>query len=91
MTIPGYPTKQGLYDPRFEHDACGIGFVVNIKGEQSHEIVDRVTVLRISTNGVRVRTILVTGLVSCCKSRMPFCSMPVTGLACSCHGQASTG
>ncbi|HEY5870497.1 MAG TPA: glutamate synthase large subunit, partial [Candidatus Tectomicrobia bacterium] len=41
MTIPGYPTKQGLYDPRFEHDACGIGFVVNIKGEQSHEIVEQ--------------------------------------------------
>ena len=36
---PGLPPKQGLYDPRFEHDACGIGFVVNIKGEKSHEIV----------------------------------------------------
>jgi len=35
----GRPPKQGLYDPRFEHDACGIGFVVNIKGEKSHEIV----------------------------------------------------
>ena len=33
------PGKQGLYDPRFEHDACGVGFVVNIKGEKSHEIV----------------------------------------------------
>ncbi|MCX7923616.1 MAG: glutamate synthase large subunit [Clostridia bacterium] len=33
------PKKQGLYDPQFEHDACGIGFVVNIKGKKSHEIV----------------------------------------------------
>jgi glutamate synthase (NADPH/NADH) large chain len=33
------PKKQGLYDPRFEHDACGIGFVVNIDGEKSHEII----------------------------------------------------
>ena len=33
------PRKQGLYDPQFEHDACGIGFVVNIKGVRSHEIV----------------------------------------------------
>jgi glutamate synthase (ferredoxin) len=33
------PKKQGLYDPRFEHDACGVGFVVNIKGAKSHEIV----------------------------------------------------
>jgi glutamate synthase (ferredoxin) len=33
------PAKQGLYDPQFEHDACGIGFVVNIKGKKSHEIV----------------------------------------------------
>ena len=35
----GLPAKQGLYDPRFEHDACGVGFVVNIKGRKSHEIV----------------------------------------------------
>jgi glutamate synthase domain-containing protein 1 len=33
------PKKQGLYDPRFEHDACGVGFVVNMKGSKSHEIV----------------------------------------------------
>lgn len=36
----GLPMKQGLYDPALEHDACGMGFVVNIKGEQSHEIID---------------------------------------------------
>jgi glutamate synthase (ferredoxin) len=35
------PQKQGLYDPRYEHDACGVGFVVNIKGEQSHQIVEQ--------------------------------------------------
>ncbi|NBJ15264.1 MAG: glutamate synthase large subunit [Dehalobacter sp. 4CP] len=34
------PKKQGLYDPAFEHDACGMGFVVNIKGEKSHDIVE---------------------------------------------------
>lgn len=34
------PPKQGLYDPAYEHDACGMGFVVNIKGEKSHDIVD---------------------------------------------------
>ncbi len=32
-------TWQGLYDPRFEHDACGIAFVVNIRGHQSHSII----------------------------------------------------
>jgi glutamate synthase domain-containing protein 2/glutamate synthase domain-containing protein 1/glutamate synthase domain-containing protein 3 len=35
----GLPLKQGLYDPQFEHDACGIGFVAHIKGKPSHEIV----------------------------------------------------
>lgn len=35
----GLPPKQGLYDPQFEHDACGIGFVANIKGRKSNEIV----------------------------------------------------
>lgn len=34
------PLKQGLYDPAMEHDACGMGFVVNIKGEKSHDIID---------------------------------------------------
>ncbi len=38
-TIPGFPRKQGLYDPSREKDACGIGFVVNIKGHKSHDIV----------------------------------------------------
>jgi glutamate synthase (ferredoxin) len=33
------PSKQGLYDPRNEHDACGVGFVADIKGRRSHEIV----------------------------------------------------
>jgi len=33
------PPKQGLYDPRNEHDACGVGFVANVKGRKSHEIV----------------------------------------------------
>src|ERR1019366_1619983 len=33
------PPKQGLYDPQFEHDACGLGFVVNIKGRKSHQLV----------------------------------------------------
>ena len=31
----------GLYDPRNEHDACGVGFVVNIKGRKSHDIISR--------------------------------------------------
>jgi glutamate synthase domain-containing protein 1 len=33
--------KQGLYDPANEHDACGVGFVANIAGEKSHEVIDR--------------------------------------------------
>ncbi|MBE9181535.1 glutamate synthase large subunit [Oculatella sp. LEGE 06141] len=35
------PPKQGLYDPQFEHDACGVGFIVHMKGEQSHAIVEQ--------------------------------------------------
>ena len=35
----GAPVKQGLYDPANEHDACGVGFVANIKGRKSHEVV----------------------------------------------------
>src|SRR3984957_13097516 len=36
---PGLPPAQGLYDPRLEHDACGIGFVASIKGHKSHDII----------------------------------------------------
>ena len=35
----GHPAPSGLYDPRFEHDACGVSFVVNINGVASHDIV----------------------------------------------------
>ena len=42
----GLPTKQGLYDPAFEKDSCGVGFVAHIKGQRSHQIVaDAHTVL----------------------------------------------
>lgn len=33
------PKARGLYDPRFEHDSCGVGFVCDIKGARSHDIV----------------------------------------------------
>src|SRR6201997_2468615 len=35
----GLPPAQGLYDPQFEHDACGIGFVADISGRKSYDIV----------------------------------------------------
>src|SRR5258706_4462479 len=37
----GCPHKQGLYDPAFEKDACGTGFVVDIQGRKSHKIVQQ--------------------------------------------------
>jgi glutamate synthase (NADPH/NADH) large chain len=39
-------SNQGLYHPSFEHDSCGIGFVANIKGTKSHQVIsDALTVL----------------------------------------------
>ena len=37
--MTAFPKKQGLYDPAFEKDSCGVGFVMNMKGEKSHEII----------------------------------------------------
>ncbi len=34
-------TEQGLYDPRNEHDACGVGFIAHIKGKKSHKIIEQ--------------------------------------------------
>ncbi|RPJ52290.1 MAG: glutamate synthase large subunit, partial [Chloroflexi bacterium] len=40
------PSRQGLYDPQFEHDSCGTGFIANIKGETSHQMIeDALTIL----------------------------------------------
>ena len=38
-TPNGLPLAQGMYDPACEHDACGMGFVANIRGQKSHEII----------------------------------------------------
>ncbi|MDA3940937.1 MAG: glutamate synthase large subunit [Spirochaetia bacterium] len=39
--------KQGLYDPSYEHDACGVGFVVEIDGSASHQtVIDGITILK---------------------------------------------
>jgi glutamate synthase domain-containing protein 2/glutamate synthase domain-containing protein 1/glutamate synthase domain-containing protein 3 len=37
----GFPPAQGLYDPRFEHDACGVGFVCHLKGKASNRIISQ--------------------------------------------------
>src|SRR5512132_1112637 len=39
--MSGMPPAQGLYDPAFEHDACGVGFVVHVKGVRSHAIISQ--------------------------------------------------
>nr|MBA2252191.1 glutamate synthase subunit alpha [Nitrospirales bacterium] len=41
MNVPGLPERQGLYDPEFEKDGCGIGFVADLKGHKSHTIVQQ--------------------------------------------------
>ena len=35
------PTAAGLYDPAREHDACGVGFIVDIQGRRSHRILEQ--------------------------------------------------
>src|SRR5437773_5096405 len=39
MTTPSFPVAQGLYDPRYEHDACGVGFVADLKNRKAHDII----------------------------------------------------
>ncbi|MEO3752972.1 glutamate synthase large subunit [Streptomyces sp. B6B3] len=47
MRSASHPAPQGMYDPRHEHDACGVGFVATLTGEPSHALVDQaLTVLR---------------------------------------------
>ena len=55
LPTDGEPEHQGLYDPRFEHEACGVGFIADIKGRRSHAIIaDGLTVLEnMSHRGAR--------------------------------------
>jgi glutamate synthase (ferredoxin) len=41
MSLSAIPGKQGLYDPQYEHDSCGVGFVVDVHGRKSHDLVTR--------------------------------------------------
>ncbi len=46
-SLTAHPAKQGMYDPRYEHDACGVGFVATLTGEASHDLVEQaLTVLK---------------------------------------------
>jgi glutamate synthase (NADPH) large chain len=47
VSHPAVPAAQGLYDPAHEHDACGVGFVAQIKGVRSHSIIEQgLTILK---------------------------------------------
>ncbi len=47
MNPSSLPPAQGLYSPEHEHDACGVGFVANIKGKKSHSIIEQgLTILK---------------------------------------------
>lgn len=47
------PGQQGLYDPQYEHDACGIGAVVNVSGAADHQIIEygKQTLMNLSHRG----------------------------------------
>src|SRR6188474_1972926 len=39
-SMPGFPEKQGMYNPAFEKDACGLAMVATLRGEAGHDIID---------------------------------------------------
>jgi glutamate synthase domain-containing protein 1 len=48
MRFSSVPPRQGLYDPAYEHDACGVGFVVDVHGRRSRRLLDNA--LEVLTN-----------------------------------------
>src|SRR2546421_9282806 len=50
MKVTEPPPKQGLYDPQHEHDACGVGFLVNIKGKKSNQIIRQALDILVNLN-----------------------------------------
>ena len=64
-------TTLGLYDPQFEHDACGIGAVVDIKGRKSHQTVsDALSIVERLEHraGKDAEARPATAWASCCRS-----------------------
>ena len=53
--------QQGLYDPRFEHDNCGIGAVVNINGKQSRYVVENALNIILVLGSGKIQTNLIRG------------------------------
>ncbi len=60
----GPPAKQGLYDPKFEHDACGVGFIVDIKGRKSNAIVKQGIQILKNLDGTTVRRERLSGIAA---------------------------
>ena len=63
-----FNSRQGLYDPSYEHDACGVGMLVNIHGEKSHDIIE--SALKVLENMREPITKRVTERESYYRSRM---------------------
>ena len=61
MRPDGLPEKQGLYDPRFERDSCGVGFVVNVDGISSHLIILMKNYFSSTNNSWRTRNFIQLG------------------------------
>ena len=57
------PQQMGLYDAAYEHDACGVGMLVNIHGEKSHDIVESALKVLENMRNLKHDTCTVTGLV----------------------------
>src|SRR5438477_10765144 len=50
MKVTEPPPKQGLYDPQHEHDACGVGSLVSIKGKKSNQIIRQAIDIPVNLN-----------------------------------------
>ena len=78
------PKKQGLYDPWFEHDACGVGLVANIKGKKSNKILRQALVVLHNMDhrgGQGADMNSGDGAVYCCRYRITFLSRNVPSSA----------
>ena len=93
MTNNGRRERHGLYDPFFEHDACGVGFVANIDGERSHGIIEKgLTVLENLTHRGACGCDELTGDGAGMLIQVPtsFCAKAVGRSRSTCRHRAST-
>ena len=85
------PGAEGLYHPSHEHDSCGVGFVVNIKGRRSHKLVQQAIEVYCTAEHAAVKPTPATAPGSCYSCHIASSRRRLIASAFTCPSRVRTG